>query len=87
MDLRGEFSRAVDRSSGRRDTSVEFSWNANRNPLQKMVLRTLLEPSLMNPNDWNALIQFNYPGTFLKCNLAALTQRNSSIVSFIPARY
>ena len=76
LDMRGDFSRTLERSSGRRDTSVEFSWNANRNPLQKLVIRTLLEPSVMNPNDWNAMIQLNYPGTFLRCNLEALTQRN-----------
>ena len=81
LDIRGDFSRVVERSSGRRDTNVEFSWNANRNPLQKLVLRTLLEPSVMNPNDWNALVLLNYPGTYIKGNLAAMTKGNVAFIT------
>ena len=61
-------------SSGRHDTALDFRWNANRDPLQKLTIKTSFEPALLNPDDWNSVIQFSYPGIFFKGNFAALTQ-------------
>ena len=68
-------------TSGRRDTLLDLRWDANRDPSQKLTLKTSYEPTGFHPNDWNSVIHLSYPGTFIKGNLAALTQSNR--VSYI----
>ena len=63
-------------ASGRRDTLLDLRWDANRDPSQKLTLKTSYEPTGFHPNDWNSVINLSYPGTFIKGNLAALTQSN-----------
>lgn len=72
LDIRGDFSTDL-ASSGRRDTSFDLRWDANRDPQQKLTVKTSFEPGI-NPNDWTSAVHLSYPGTFIRSNFAANTQ-------------
>lgn len=73
IDVRGDISTDI-ATNRRRDFSLDVQWDPNRNPQQKLVLKTSYEPSILNSNDWKTAIVFSYPGSFIRGNLAALTQ-------------
>lgn len=73
MDVRSDFSTDV-AINGRRDVSLDVQWDPNRNPQKKFVLKTSFEPSNLNPDDWTSALILSYPGSFVRGNIAALTQ-------------
>lgn len=72
MDLRSDFSTDV-ATNGRRDVSLDVQWDPNRNPQKKFVLKTSFEPSNLNSDDWTSAVILSYPGSYVRGNLAALT--------------
>lgn len=77
LDIRSDFSSDIG-ANGRRDTSLDFRWDANRNPLQKITMKITYEPSELSKNDWNSGIHVTYPGSFIKANAEALTRSTPS---------
>lgn len=73
MDVRGDFSTDV-ATNGRRDFALDLQWDPNRNPQQKLTVKTSFEPSSLKPDDWTGALVLSYPGSFIRGNIAALTQ-------------
>lgn len=73
IDIRGHFATHTD-LSGRRETSMDVRWDTNRNPFQKIILKTIYEPWTSHENDWNGTMHFSYPGTTIDGNWVSALQ-------------